>query len=448
MKRIIRFVLLLLVAGLAYGVYYINALMPIITGYPAKFLCSAIFVSGREQAEVESMDLHFSFIQYVKNTVDIRDSSVTSSFLWGKSKAIYRKGFGATLLRGITENELQKMKFPEVKLAFNPDTTHWPLGNVMPKKGNTADTIQLERIAEKLIDDHGYIGHAFGFMVVHKGVPVVEAYQPQYNEKTRFLSWSVAKSFTNALVGTLVKDGKLSLDQTVAIPEWQNDDRRKITINDLMQMQSGLRWNEDYGNRSDVTVMLYCENNFAKFTYDQPMAYPAGKHWYYSSGSVNVLNYLMRKTIGNDADYYRYTQERLFNKIGMPNAVFEVDASGTQVGSSYVFATVRDYARFGLLYLNDGKINGEQLLPEGWVKYTTTAVPDSQGKYGSLFWLNRAGTFPSAPVDMYSCNGHDGQQIFIIPSKELVVVVVGYSPKPNHVMKFDELLGDILKTIQ
>jgi len=209
-----------------------------------------------------------------------------------------------------------------------------------------------------------------------------------------------------------------------------------------------LRWNEDYGNHSDVTVMLYCENDFAKFTYNQPMAYSAGTHWYYSSGSVNVLNYLMRKTIGSDSDYYRYAKERLFNKIGMPTAIFEVDASGTQVGSSYVYATVRDYARFGLLYLNDGKLNGEQILPEGWVKYTTTAASDSKGKYGSLFWLNQAKTFPSVPTDMYSSNGHDGQQIFIIPSKELVVVVVGYSPKPNRVMKFDELLGDILKTIK
>jgi len=448
MKKILQIALLLFLGGLAYGVYYINSLMPIITGYPAKYLCSAVFVSGREQAEVEAMDLHFSFIQYVKNKVDLKDSSVTSTFLWGKSKAICRKGFGATLLRGVKEEDLRKVKFPDVKLAFNPDTTHWPLGNALPPKENSIDTVRLERIAEKLLDEDGYRGHAFGFMVVHKGVPVVEAYQPQFNEKTRFLSWSMAKSCTNALAAMLVKDGRLSLNQPVAIPEWQSDDRKKITINDLLQMQSGLRWNEDYGNRSDVTVMLYCENDFARFTYNQPMAYPAGTHWYYSSGSVNVLNYVMRKAIGNDADYYRFSHERLFNKIGMVNAVFETDASGTQVGSSYVYATVRDYARFGLLYLNDGKINGEQILPEGWVKYTTTAAPDSKGQYGALFWLNQSKTFPSAPTDMYSCNGHDGQQIFIIPSKELVVVVVGYSPRPKKEMRFDELLGDILKTIK
>ena len=447
-RRILRVVLLVLLVVLGYGAYYINSLLPIITGYPAKYLCSAVFVSGREQAEVEAMDLHFSFIQYAKNKVDLKDSSVTSSFLWGKSKAIYRKGFGATLLRGVGEDELRKVKFPEIKLNYNPDTTHWPLGNILPPKGSATDTVQLERIAEKLLDEDGYRGHAFGFMVVHKGVPVVEAYQPQFNEKTRFLSWSMAKSVTNALAGILIKDGKLSLEQPAAIPEWQNDERKKITINDLLQMQSGLSWNEDYGNRSDVTTMLYCESDFARFAYTKPPKYSAGTHWYYSSGSVNVLNYLMRKTIGNDYEYYRLSQERLFNKIGMVNAVFETDASGTQVGSSYVYATVRDYARFGLLYLNEGKINGEQILPEGWVKYTTTPASDSKGEYGALFWLNQAKEFPSAPADMYSCNGHDGQQIFVIPSKELVVVLVGYSPKPDRVMKFDEFLGDILMTIQ
>jgi len=113
-KRIIRSVFVLLLIGMAYGVYYINSLLPIITGYPAKYLCSAVFISGREQAEVEAMDLHFSFIKYTKNVVDLQDSSVTSSFLWRKSKAIFRKGFGSTLLRGVSEGDLRKIKFPKL----------------------------------------------------------------------------------------------------------------------------------------------------------------------------------------------------------------------------------------------------------------------------------------------------------------------------------------------
>lgn len=132
----------------------------------------------------------------------------------------------------------------------------------------------------------------------------------------------------------------------------------------------------------------------------------------------------------------------------MTSALFEVDASGTQVGSSYVYATARDYARFGLLYLQDGMFNGERILPEGWVKYSTTPGSGNKGEYGALFWLNKAKFYPSAPEDMFSCNGHDGQRIFIIPSKELVVVVLGYSPKPDKLMDFDALLADILKAIK
>lgn len=449
LRRILKVFLILIMGGLVYGIYYINSLLPIITGYPAKYMCSAVFVSNRDQAEVEAMDLHFSFIKYTKNVVDLQDSSVTSSFLWGKSKAIYRKGFGATLLRDVSEDELRKIKFPDAgKLPYNPDTINWPLGNLIPDTVRIIDAEGLNEISEKLMDDDGYNGHAFAFMVVHKGIPVVESYQPEFNAKTRFLSWSMAKSFTNALAGIMVKEGKWDVNRPIDLPEWQNDDRKNITINNLMQMQSGLRWNEDYGARSDVTVMLYCENDFAGFTYNQPPAFPAGTKWYYSSGSVNVLNYLMRKSIGNDTDYYRFAQNQLFNKIGMADAVFEVDASGTKVGSSYIYATARDYARFGLLCLQDGVFNGERILPEGWMKYSTTPASDSNGRYGSLFWLNTSKYYPSAPEDMYSCNGHDGQQIFMIPSKDLVIVLVGYSPKPDHEMNFDALLGDIISAIR
>jgi CubicO group peptidase (beta-lactamase class C family) len=448
-KRILWALLTILIFGLGYGAYYINSLLPVITGYPAKYLCSAVFVSGREKDEVEAIDLHFSFVKYTKNIVDYQDSSVISSFLWGKSKAIFRKGFGSTLLRGVTEEELRKIKFPNTGiLPYNQDTIAWPMGNIMPAKPTNADTLKLEEIAEKLMDEDGYDGHAFAFMVVHKGIPVVEAYQPQFNERTRFLSWSMAKSFTNSLVGIMVKDGKLDINKPIILPDWEKDKRKNITLNNLMQMQSGLRWNEDYGARSDVTVMLYCENDFARVTYNQPADYAPGSKWYYSSGSVNVVNYIMRKAIANDREYCHFAQKRLFNKIGMPDAVFEVDASGTQVGSSYLYATARDYARYGLFCLNDGVSNGERILPEGWMKYSTTPASESKGKYGSLFWTNKGNYYPSAPEDMYSCNGHDGQQIFIIPSKDLVVVVLGFSHKPDHVMNFDALLGDIIAAIQ
>ena len=436
-----------ILSAIVYGIFYIHSLLPIITGYSSKYLCSAVFISNRQQAEVEALDLNFSFISYVTNKVDIQDSSVTSTFLWGKSKAIYREGFGSTLLRNSDETSLKKIKFPKLFPSYDPDTISWPMGNRLPDSITHIHQEELGLITKKLMQDSGYNGHAFAFMVVHKGIPVMEAYQPEFNAKTRFLSWSMAKSVTNALIGVMVKEGKLDIKKPVNISDWQKDDRKQITLNDLMQMQSGLQWNEDYGTRSDVTRMLYDQPDFAGYAYKRPLKFPVGSTWYYSSGSANIVNYVIRQQINNDSQYYTYPVTHLFNKIGMPHAIFEVDSSGTYVGSSYLYATARDYARFGLLYLQDGVFNHERILPEGWVKYTTTPASHNKGDYGSMFWLNRSHFYPSVPEDMYSCNGHNGQRIFIIPSKELVVVVLGYSPKPGNVMNFDALLADILKVI-
>jgi len=447
-RNILRSSAIVLLAGLAYGLFYINSLLPIITGYPAKYLCSAVFISNRIPADVEALDLHFSFVKYTKNKVDFQDSSVTSSFLWGKSKAIYRKGFGCTLIRGTDEAALRAVKFPKSQLVkYNQDTLTWPMGNLIPDSITGIDTFKLAEITHKLMTDKGYNGNPFAFMVVYKGIPVAESYQTEFNIKTRFLCWSMAKSFNNALVGIMVKEGTLDIMKPVNLPAWQNDDRKQITINDLMQMQSGLKWNENYGTRSDVTTMLYCKPDFAEYAFNRPLEFPIGSKWIYSSGSANIVQYIMRKNLNSDAEYYNFANTNLFNKIGITDAVIEVDPSGTEVGSSYLYAAARDYVRFGMLYLQDGKFNGERILPDGWVKYTTTPASDSKGAYGSLFWLNKDKYYPSAPVDMYSCNGHEGQRIFIIPSKELVVVVLGYSPKPDKVMNFDALLGDILKTI-
>lgn len=446
-KKILYAVLGVFLAGLIGGLIYLNSLLPIVTGYAAKNLASAVFVSGRNQTAVEALDLNFSLIRFASNEVDTMNKKVTSRFLWGKSVAIYREGFGCTLLREVAEDVLRSVKFPEMPpLSYNQDTTLWPLGNRIPDSTTGIDLQQLQKVASDLIDMDAYGGHAFSFMVIHKGIPVAERYNEDIDEKTRLLSWSMAKSFTSALAGIMVMDGKWDIHTPVDIPGWQNDNRRNITINNLLQMQSGLKYNEDYGNRSDVTVMLHCEADLARFAYIKQLEYEPGTFWYYSSGSTNIVNHLMRNTFGNDAEYYRFATTRLFNKIGMPDAVFEVDASGTQVGSSYIYATTRDYARFALLYLNDGVFNGERILPEAWVDYSGSIVPNTRGAYGAGFWLNANNEFDRAPANMFYCKGHDGQRIFIMPDLELAVVILGYSPKKS--MDFNAILGDILQTIQ
>lgn len=447
-KRVLYGFLTVVGMALIAGLVYFNSLLPIITGYAAKNLCSAVFISGRQQEDVENMDLNFSFIKNTRNTVDAEEKSVTSRFMWGKSKAIYREGFGVTLVRDVKEENLRKTRFPSgTDPEYDQDTIAWPLGNILPDTSTGIDKQKLEDISRKVINENAYNGNIFAFLVMHKGIPVIESYKPGFSEETRFISWSMAKSFTNALTGILVKQGMLDINQPAGIDEWQNDDRSAITVKDLMQMKSGLKWNEDYGNRSDVTVMLHCEPDMGKYAYEQELEYPVGTHWYYSSGTTNIVCDIIQRKFASDSLYYSFAEKELFNKTGMPDALIEVDPSGTWVGSSYIYATARDYARFALLYLNNGVFNGERILPEGWVEYSTTEVPDSKGRYGAFFWLNKSKRIASAPEDMFSCNGHDGQYIFMIPSKDLAVVILGYSPSSQGGIDLDKLLGDVIGTI-
>ena len=446
-KRVFYGVLIILLFILSGAAIYLNSLLPIITGYAAKNLCSDVFVSNRTPQDVDSIDLNFSFIKLTRNKVDFNEKSVKSSFLWRRSKAIYRDGYGVTLLRDIPEKTLRNEGYPyKGKPDYSQDTLAWPLGDLVPPLPENINAIELNDISKRLISDNAYGGDAFAFMMLYKGIPVAEAYKPQFNQHTRFLSWSMAKSFTNALAGLLVKEGRLNISAPAGFKEWQGDERSKITLNDLLHMQSGLKWNEDYGNRSDVNLMLHNTGDMAEYAIHKSAEFPSGTHWYYSSGTANIVSYLIRKQFRNDTAYYEYIHTHLFNKIGAPDIMFEVDPSGTLVGSSYVYATARDYARFGLMYLNDGLFNGQRILPEGWVTYTITPASDSKGQYGAFFWLNLTKDNSSAPKDMFSAEGHDGQEIFIIPSKEIVVVVLGYSPR-SHRLDFDRLLTDILKTI-
>lgn len=434
-RRIIGAVLLVAILG---GGIYLDSLMPVITGYAAKNLASAVFVSGRNAEEVEALDLNFSLIRFASNTVDYENKTVTSRFLWCTSTAVYREGYGVTLLCGDDANKLREQVFPLL-----PDTT---IVKPLPQ-GDSAVSARFAPIAKAFVDDHAYHGHPFAFVVLHKGGIVAEHYDQGIGPDTKLLSWSMAKSFVNALVGMMVKDSLIDIHAPLPIPEWQDDDRKTITLHDLMQMQSGLEWNEDYGARSDVNVMLHCEEDMGLYALQKPLEYKPGTHWYYSSGSTNIVVRYLRSLFSSDEAFLSYMRERLFAPLGIRNAIFEQDMSGTPVGSSYLYITAKNFARFGQMYLDDGCVDDERILPEGWVDYTCTPASNSENRYGAFFWLNRGGKYPDVPKDMYWCDGHDGQCIFIIPSCQLVVVILGYSPKPDHVIDFNTLLKDIISSI-
>lgn len=446
MKTKIKYALIASLAAIfLWLAFYVNNLLPIATGYSSKYLCSAVFVSNRVQDDVEALDLNFSIISFVSNTINYSEKSVTSKLLWHTSKAVYREGLGSTLLTNYDESSLRNIKVPWLHTPQQTDSLDWPLGNKTdtPINNNAA----LEHVSTQLIDAHTFGGNVFAFVVVQKGKIITEHYAKGITAQTKLTSWSMAKSITNALVGIMVKKYGWDINSPTGIAEWNNDNKKNITLNHLLQMQSGLNWNEEYGNRSDVTLMLHCQNDFAHYAINKPLQHSPGSIWSYSSGSTNIINYIMRKHFNNDSAYYAFAQNELFHKIGIYNAVFEVDASGTQVGSSYVYATARDFARFGLLFLQNGQFNGEQILPNNWIDYTTTPASNSKNAYGASFWLNKNNYYPSAPADMYACNGHDGQRIFIIPSKEMVIVVLGYSPKSKGGVNFNALLKTCLQAI-
>ena len=433
-KKILRIVLAVLAAAVIGGCIYINSLMPIITGYAAKNLASDVFVSGRNAADIEALDLNFSFIKFTRNKVDYENKTVTSRFLWGKSTAAWREGYGVTLLRGKSAEELRAEIFP---LAPEPDSA------VAAFQTDSLEYARLEPIATALVDELSYGGHPFAFVVLHNGKLVAERYGYGVDADTRLLSWSMGKSFTNALAGIMAGDSLVDIHAPMDIPEWQGDGRKAITLNDLMQMQSGLKWNEDYGSRSDVNLMLHREKDMGLSALSKPLEHDPGTFWYYSSGSTNIVMRYLRGKFASDAEFLGYIRGRLFEPLGIRNACFEPDMNGTPVGSSYLYVKAMDYARFGQMFLQDGVAGGKRILPEGWVDYTRTPASASEGKYGAFFWLNRCKVCPDVPEDMYSCNGHDGQQIYIIPSKGLVVVVCGYSPRSNKV-DFNALLSDII----
>ncbi len=441
MKKVLRYVAIALLLAIVGGCVYLNRLLPIITGYAAKNLASAVFVSGREAKDVEEIDLNFSLIRYTSNTVDYENKTVTSRFLWSKSTAAYREGYGVTLLRGITAEELREQRFPKGVLSEGQGKQD---SIAQLSLGDSALAERLAPIAKAFVDERAYKGHPFAFVVLHRGGVVAECYDKGIGRDTKLLSWSMAKSFANALIGLMVKDSLLNIHAPMDIPEWQGDGRKAITLHDLMQMQSGLEWNEDYGARSDVNIMLHCERDMGLYALSKPLEHKPGTYWQYSSGTTNIVMRYLRSRFPSEEAFIGYMRSRLFDPLGIVRPVFEQDLSGTFVGSSYLYATARDFARFGQLYLDDGCVDSERILPKGWVDYTRRPAAASGEHYGAFFWLNGNGKFPDVPKDMFYCDGHDGQDIFIFPSHELVVVVLGFSPKPDNVIDFNALLRDIL----
>ena len=275
-------------------------------------------------------------------------------------------------------------------------------------------------------------------VVMHQGKIVAERYAPGFDQDMPLPGWSMAKGVVNALVGILVGQGKLDLDAPVPVPEWQmnGDPRREITLDQLMRMKSGLEFSEKASNPfSDVTRMLFTTPDAAAYAANKPLVAKPGTRWNYASGTTNLVSRIIRHTLGED-DYRQFPYRALFGPLGMRSTQFESDASGTFVGSSFLYAKARDWAKFGLLYCQDGVWLGERILPEGWVYYSTTPVATDR-QYGAHFWLNiqqKNSTMDldrPLPADAFHAMGYEGQCVSIVPSQQLVVVRLGLTRKSS-----------------
>ena len=384
------------------------------------------------------------------NSFDIKidriNKTVSASLLGlADRKAVFRQGLGVTLLNDMKESELRAQSAgwspPE---RVNEEDSFW-LSEIMENGDLTEiiyDSLALSYVLdEAFTEPHPdvYPRNTYAIIVAYKNHIIAEKYANGTTKNTPLLGWSMSKSIINAMIGVLVKEGRFDISEKPPIPEWKEDkQKRMITWSHLLQMSSGLDSNEDYEDPfSSILQMLYNSSDMSKKASGQEMVADPGERWYYSSGTTNIISGCIKELFNNDLyGYWNFPYEKLFNRIGMKNVVFEVDESGSFVGSSYVFASARDWIRFGLLYLNNGTWNGKKILPDGWVEYSVEPVPvASRGRYGAHFWLNagdknnsRIRWYPDLPTDLFAARGHDGQYLTIIPSLDLVVVRLGNTP--------------------
>ena len=428
MKKIFKFLGIALLTFVVYYGYTTYPKLDLISGYSAKSVASGHFIDNRSQEIIEKGDNDIDLIDLAKNKIDDNGKFVTAS-VYGlkKRKAIYREGLGATLIN----DDFDVTKPYEVPKRNKKNTNlPFPYGNLEPKDTifSTINYEKLNSIVVNAFDKKGEIKkRTRSVLVIYKDKIIAEKYTDGFTKNSRILGWSMTKSLTATYFGVLQKQGKIDIYKPAPIKEWANDERKKITINDLIHMNSGLEWEEDYGKISDVTKMLFQAEDMSQSQIEKPAKYKPNSHWNYSSGTTNLLSGILRKQFKTHQEYLDFWYSSLIDKIGMHSMIVETDMAGNYLGSSYGWATTRDWAKFGLLYLHKGNWNGEQLFDESWAKYVATPTNTSNGIYGGHFWLNAGGDYTDVPRDMYRCSGYQGQMIFIVPSADLVVVRMGLS---------------------
>lgn len=406
--------------GAGFGLNYLITYASIGAGYNAKMACSCHFISGRSIEDISANDLYS--VPMAKQVANEEEKTVMSTvFGLISRKAIYRPGLGCTLIpkgQDVIAGAIQSLSVPHPNVDLQD--------SILPADKKMS--------LDKILEDNLSTGTGSrAILVLKEGKIVAEKYAEGFDKDMPLLGWSMAKSLTNTMVGILVRDGILKVENKALLEDWKDDERSAISIDDLLRMSSGLDFVEDYSKVSDVTRMLFLQENLGLFAAQSKLSHKPGEHYYYSSGTTNILQQIIRSTFTEHKYYLEFPYRRLFSKLGMASAVLEPDAGGTYIGSSFMFATARDWAKLGHLYANDGLWNGEQILPPGWVEYSAQETEESDGEYAAHFW-----TYPrkdGLPKDCLLMDGFEGQFVLVIPSQKLVIVRLGCTKKDDH---FDE----------
>lgn len=310
-----------------------------------------------------------------------------------------------------------------------PDDVPWPVPTW--PTGAPASDVDAERLLRATTDAFttlDEVGETRALLVVHRGRLVVERYATDLTVETTLPSWSMAKSLLHAVVGTLVADGRLDIHAPAPVAAWRthDDPRAGITLDHLLRMSDGLAFREEYvdGAASDVIPMLFGEgkSDVAAYAEAFPLAHEPGTYWNYSSGTSNIISGIVRRTLGGEEAYRAYLAERIFEPLGLTSAAPRFDAAGSWIASSFVFATARDFARLGLLYLRGGAWQGRPMLPQAWIDYARTPAPACPTReYGAHWWI-----YPERP-DVFFASGYEGQRVIVAPMHDVVIVRSGRS---------------------
>jgi CubicO group peptidase (beta-lactamase class C family) len=395
--------------------------LPSGTGIVAKQLCSMVFVSELDSdyaRQVYLDPLTGDAGALIQVNVDRENRTVGAGILGGlwRQQAQYRDGLGCTLTHGDS--------------AFDPDLALPPAHDFQPLPLDTAhrdahfDTAALAAALNAAFDDpQNDLRNTLGVAVLHQGRLVAEHYAPQASRETRFLGWSMTKSAAATLAGVLVQDGALALDTVPALLAAQPD-RNDITIEHLLRMTGGLAIEEAQDGTDPTSDMLFLRDDMAGFAASRERLYAPGEHWEYMSGNTVLATQEMQSRLGDGLPaQIAALRSRLFDPLAMYSVVIEPDASGTLVGSSYMYATAHDWARLAQLYLDGGRVGERQLIPADWPEIVATPTPALIGDYGLGFWMPLE--HDNLPAGTFMMNGFQSQLAMILPEQELVIVRFG-----------------------